>query len=232
MICRRSWIHISRSRCQAFTLLELLLVIFLFLIFTSAWVINFSPLQHGAELNEGRRHFDTLLRFARAHAAQTGRKVQLTFTPPEPSDIASTGGASIALTWEPDPLASPGAFSNLTHVAWGQDKLNELISVASVRLGNASQPDAAEWEPLPELEPTALLPPVTFYPDGSSDSAIIEITSRNAEDLRRCRIQLTGAIATLAYEWISTEADLLASDNLEEALSSEEGQSIFTVTNR
>src|ERR1041385_225313 len=65
---------------QGFTLIELLLVVALVLMLSSAVVFNFSNLLRGNQLEEGTTRLETLMRFARAQAANSGRKVQLVFS--------------------------------------------------------------------------------------------------------------------------------------------------------
>src|SRR6185436_18969580 len=70
--------RVVRSRA-AFTLVELLLVVGLLLVLLGAMVFSFSTLRKGASLDEGTTQLEALLRFARAHAAHTGRQVQIAF---------------------------------------------------------------------------------------------------------------------------------------------------------
>jgi type II secretory pathway pseudopilin PulG len=62
-----------------FTLVELVLVVALLLGLLGALVYNFGPMQRGANLDEGAKQFEALVRFAGAHAASTGRAVQFRF---------------------------------------------------------------------------------------------------------------------------------------------------------
>src|SRR5437016_5427835 len=54
---------------QAFTLVELLLALALMLVLVSAVVFSFSTLLNGTRLEEGTGQVESLIRFARAHAA-------------------------------------------------------------------------------------------------------------------------------------------------------------------
>ncbi len=69
----------TRSGGSGFTLIELLLTVVVLLLLLGALVINFGGLQQGVKLDEGAEQFESLIRFARAHAANTGCRVQLTF---------------------------------------------------------------------------------------------------------------------------------------------------------
>src|SRR5689334_13185487 len=81
----RTAVRVNWTRAQAnrtgpgFTLVELLLALALMLLLVSAMVFSFSTLLRGRQLEEGATQMESLLRFARAHAASTGRRVQLVF---------------------------------------------------------------------------------------------------------------------------------------------------------
>ena len=99
----------SKTNCQAgYTLLELLLVVLLVLLFTGAAVMNVAPLAQGARLDEGVGQLETLLRFARAEAAQQGRRHQLQIQ--TATEVPPAQRAAIAVRWEPEPLDAPGVF--------------------------------------------------------------------------------------------------------------------------
>src|SRR6476620_11636717 len=102
------------TRCRSgFTLVELLPVVALILMLTSAVVFNFSSLLRGNQLEEGTTRLETLMRFARAQAANSGRKVQLVFSAENTNTPAASPG-DVRATWEPDPLRQPGCFADLT----------------------------------------------------------------------------------------------------------------------
>jgi len=67
------------GRNHAFTLVELLLAVSLMLLVSGAVICNFGTLDRGARLEEGSTQTELVLRFARAQAASTGRKVKVVF---------------------------------------------------------------------------------------------------------------------------------------------------------
>src|SRR5688572_20780973 len=69
----------GRVSQSGFSLLELLLAVSLVLLLMGSLVFNFSNLLRGNQLAEGATQLETLMRFARAQAANSGRKVQLVF---------------------------------------------------------------------------------------------------------------------------------------------------------
>lgn len=203
-----------------FTLLELLLVVVLLLLFSSAAVMNITPLWRNAPLEEGVGRLEGLLRFARAEAAQQGRRVRLQLSPAtHPAGSVNPEPTSLQVQWEPEPLLQPGVFvHNLTTAAMARS-LNELVRVESIRhLGpdggeppphaedpNADHPPHPDATGLPQTE-VAIAPPdepchpITFYPDGSSDSAEILLAMVDPADSRRMLVRWNGLNGTAAHE--------------------------------
>jgi prepilin-type N-terminal cleavage/methylation domain-containing protein len=182
-----------------FTLIELLLTLVLLLLLLGAVVINFTGLQTGVQLDEGAEQFESLIRYARAHAANTGCKVRVTFEEVIDEDIAIPLG-NVFVSWEPEPLTRPGEFLPLTELSPLTDSLLGLVEVEDVRpLGTQA------IHPLPEGEGdvAASFAPITFYPDGSSDSAEIVLAARDLEDDRRLALRIIGTTGTVKRHNVS-----------------------------
>ena len=195
-----------RRAGSGFTLIELLLTLVLLLLLLGAVVINFTGLQSGVQLDEGAEQFESLIRYARAHAANTGCKVRLTFEEIIDEDIAIPLG-NVFVSWEPEPLERPGEFHPLTELSPLTESLLGLVQVEDVRPleAQASRPHS---DPLPEGEGgvPASFAPITFYPDGSSDSAEIVLAARDLEDGRRLALRIIGTTGTVRRHTVS-EAD-------------------------
>jgi hypothetical protein len=112
-----------------------------------AAVFGFSSLQRSAQLNEGVERLETAMRFARAHAANTGRKVQVVVTTAEASSSstsaadpsASVGGGSsdeplnsLSILWEADPARAPGVFESIPSLSGDVADVSELVEIRSV----------------------------------------------------------------------------------------------------
>jgi prepilin-type N-terminal cleavage/methylation domain-containing protein len=221
-----------RKHAPGFTLIELLLAVFLLSLLFGALVFNFTNLQPGAELAEGAERFKSLLRFARAQAAFSGCRVQVRFEPDD-ADPFSPNLYHLRLTWEPDPWENPGIYVDLLPSAWDLEGINKTVTVTQVAqpttsgpalrgaetastapmepgAKSASEPTidleseaAPEW-PEDTVEPmAAALPPITFFPDGTSDSAQILLAARAAEDRRKVLVHLAGITGSITHEWIA-----------------------------
>ena len=199
---------------QGFTLLELLLAVSLVLLLMGALVFNFSNFGRGNELAEGTTRLETLMRFARAQAANSGRKVQLVFNSENTNELAATTG-EVRATWEPDPLRQPGCFADLGEAQWHVQEINDLVQVESVKLlepAPASPPSLiCEQDDSGDQETNSVaakaMSPITFYPDGSSDSAEIIISPRSTEEAQRMAVRLVGITGSITHQLLSADMD-------------------------
>ena len=200
----------SRRAGSGFTLVELLLAISLLLMLVGAVVFSFSTLLNGTRLEEGAGQLESLIRFARAQAANSGRKVQLVFDS-ETSGVSSSAAAGLRLTWEADPLGQPGVFQSMDEALWQAEAVNGLIQIQSVQLLEAG------WEQTTATEPGLSvdvgddlaadpLTPITFYPDGSSDSAEIILSSRVAEEEQQMSVRIEGLSGSIRRQLIRVES--------------------------
>jgi prepilin-type N-terminal cleavage/methylation domain-containing protein len=198
-----------RSR-RGFTLIELLLVTVLLLLLVSATVFNFSAVGRGAGLLDGASQFEALLRYVRAHAANTGRQVSIAFQAAPDLELSGPP-ASVWVSWEPDPVSRPGQFEPLIEATPYLEAVNERVQIEDVRVEDpgASSPTATEellpGEPddasppadedfwiLEDFDTFLALPSIRIFPDGSSDSATVVLTSREPEDRQRIEVRLDG----------------------------------------
>jgi prepilin-type N-terminal cleavage/methylation domain-containing protein len=182
---------------RGFTLVELLLTVVLLLLLASAAVISFSTLLSGSELEEGAAQMEGLMRFARAHAANTGKKVQLVFEE-QTSDGSNVPLGNVRVLWESEPIRFPGNMTELGEAITMVQSVNSLVQVEDVR-----SPEEADANP--GVEQQLSFAPITFYPDGSSDSAEIILASRAAEETRRVFIRVTGITGAIRRGWVAEQ---------------------------
>src|SRR4029434_7161556 len=106
----------------------------MFILLLGAVVMNFTGLQSSSQLDEGVEQFESLVRYARAHAANSGCRVRLTF-----EEVAAEGELAVPLgnvfvVWEPDPLNKPGEFHPLRDV---EPLLETMLGFVEVDEGRA-----------------------------------------------------------------------------------------------
>jgi prepilin-type N-terminal cleavage/methylation domain-containing protein len=186
---------------RGFTLVELLLTVVLLLLLASAAVISFTTLLSSAELDEGAAQMEGLMRYARAHAANTGKKVQLVFEE-QTSDGMLVPLGNVRVVWESDPLGMPDQMTELAEASAMVRHINDLVQVEDVISTEASDVASDEVE-------QRFFAPITFYPDGSSDSGEIILSSRAPEELRRAWIRVTGITGAIKRGWVAPEAEQL-----------------------
>lgn len=213
-------IQTTTSRKQGFSLVELLLTLVLILCLAAASVFTFTAIYKSANLDEGSDRFQSLIRFAQAEAATTGRKVRLQFVPNESASLESAAELrTIKVTWEADLLNAPGVFQEYTNKAWSEEIVNELVGVTKV----AQISESGTPMPMKSMETQATgmeeysesqgFPAITFYPDGTCDSAEVVLASRNSDDARRLAVRLGGMLGTMTTRTVSArEVETLDAD--------------------
>lgn len=176
---------------RGFTLMEILLALTVMGLLLTALAVNWSALAGGQDLEEGAGRLETALRMARADAANRGRRIRLAFD--------EIDGRFIVF-WEADPMGEPGRFTEYTACTWGDyvsmDRIRlercELVGLSIYQVMKMSAPGGADT--------TAGPAPITFEPDGSSDSAIIEVSAVDERDPRHVIIELEGLTGTVTSQ--------------------------------
>jgi Tfp pilus assembly protein FimT len=215
--------HPARRRAGGFSLVELLLTLVLILCLAAASVFTFTAIYRSSNLDEGVDRFQSLIRFAQAEASTTGRKVRLQFVPATPlEESADAELRNIKVTWESDLLNAPGVFEEYTNKAWSEEIVNELIGVQRVKTALSTEIVAAAEdatrggaETTEGAEIEEEFPSITFYPDGSCDSADIVLASRNPEDERRLELHLSGMLGSVSTRALSADEDSEETDDAE-----------------
>jgi len=237
MVLRMTTPHPSRSR-WGFSLVELLLSVVLLMLLLGAVVFNFSTFQQGAQLDEGAMRVEAMIRFAKATASNSGKKVQVRFLKePSGTHADTTATVKMELMWEPDPLGQPGRFEKLSESQEFVDSAAELVqikaaqsissdemtervgglpasSVNSTELDSAVSPTTKHDEARGEENPVeeygvTPMPTIEFFPDGSSDTAQITLASLDLDDQRLTVIRLNGNTGELRRVSMTEGQDLV-----------------------
>jgi len=219
----------ARAAGSGFTLFELVLTVSLTLLLAGGVIFGWDSLQRGARLDEGSDQVEMLFRFARAQAATSGRQVRVRVGPSGILSVSGTNApipsmptppsAGLEVLWEPDPLKQPGIFEPLPGVEGFRERIEELIEIQPHVLANPQRPQVeipnsdggASRDPtagdsvgvLGSDPAEASMLQITFFPDGSSDSADWILGSKDPEDGRRLRLRLSGLTGTTRREWLA-----------------------------
>lgn len=136
---------------------------------------------------------------------------------PTPS-LPLSPASGLQVLWEPDPLKRPGIFESLPGVEGLRERIEELVEIQPHMSANPERPqvetpnsdvgastnrsvgDSMGVLGTDPAEASTLQ--ITFYPDGSSDSADWILGSKDPEDSRRLRLRLSGLTGTTRREWL------------------------------
>jgi hypothetical protein len=211
----------------------LLLTVALMLLLAGVVILSFGALDRQARLGEGASHLETLFRYARAQSANTGRQVRIAFVSEKPMPYESGSRTNLSpgvvgtnlwvqLLWEPDPVDAPGRFESLPGADMLVDQVNDLVQVQAVGQPGEISVTAGGFE-VPEpplLSETAetntlfgadagvrTIPPLTCYPDGSSDSRDVLLSVANGEDQRVALVTLSGISGKARHRIFTPDAD-------------------------
>lgn len=184
-------------RREAFTLLEVILALAVLLMLSGAVVVSFSGWYDRSHFDEGVRRMETALRMARADAALCARRLRLEVDPES---------GTCRVLWEADPLAKPGEFVPYLSGTWEHDLPTGLAVIARCELVGPSAYQTLTYGSGRDEQAESGFQPVTFYPDGSSDSAEIELQAVREDDPRRALVELDGLSGTITRRTF-TEAE-------------------------
>ncbi len=136
----------------------------------------------GQTFDHGVSQFDALLRMVRADAAMQGRRMRIGFD----------ADNEIQVQWEPLPLQEPATFHPRSSETWNRYVPNGMLRVTDCRLTGASSSRAELLQQLGTLVNEDSLPALTFYPDGTGDSCLVELAPVDEEDPRRAILEVDG----------------------------------------
>ena len=203
-------------RRAGMTLLEIVLALSIVILLAAMMAYSVAPGGQRGRFHEGVRRFETLLRILRAQAAQDGRRFQMAFSDFEADtdDADSETIGECGVLWEPDPLGESGQFKPYALSTWSSYVPRDEVRVLACRLIGPSAYRSFAWRRDSEQDDNEEgLQDVMFYPDGSSDSVLIELAPASEDDLLRAAIRLDGLNGTIRTLVISqTELEENRSD--------------------
>jgi prepilin-type N-terminal cleavage/methylation domain-containing protein len=186
----------SPRREAGFTLIEILLALTILGLLLSVAAINFGAFRNNQALEEGASRLETALRMARAEAANQGRRIRIAF---------SEEDGRVQVLWEPEPLAEPGVFVPCTSCTWDDYLTVEGVRLDRCQLVGTSIHRPSDWADGGGAPAESVLDAITFEPDGSSDSAVIELLPTDVSDLRRAVIGIDGMTGIITSRILTSE---------------------------
>lgn len=213
----------AHAHRRAFTLIEIVLTIVMIVMLVGVFSVTMFGTIGGRALDEGSLQFDTMLRLARAEAANNGRRLRLTFSPAVGDATQSNNSSADAPTstirfeWEPQPLAQPGEFIPYENGSWTQSLPTSQVIVKQSQLTGESalQTLTYDSELMNDGGGMEGLQPVNFFPDGTTDSARFTLVSTDNGDNRTAIIELDGNNGRI-------QANLFSPNELDEFLAGQE----------
>lgn len=207
--------QIQKQNCRGTSLVEVLLTLIIVLALVGTAVINFTGTHKAAALREGAERFESLIQYARAESSLTGKKYRIVFQ----EQTNTTAGATLKcarLERESDPVKAPGVFEEVAQTGgWNLSELDELIGVQAVRppgtlakkpVNDLPATDSAD-DSDDETNPDADMASVTFYPDGSSDSAEIVLAPRDGEQKSRVALTISGVTGKISRAYMEESSE-------------------------
>ena len=158
-------------------MIELVCALALVVLLSGLVVLSYSGMRQGARLDDGTMEFTVMVRLARADAARFGRRIRLALH-------EQTG--ELQVLWEPEPLAEPGKFVPYRRASWARDLPGKQVWVRRMEMTGTSALSLTSGDDLmssDEREAAEGKAPITFLPDGTSDSARIELIARHPDEL-------------------------------------------------
>ena len=237
--------HFAGTSNKGFSLLELLLVLVIVMLLFGAAVFEYSSIGRGVSLSEGAIRMESLFRFARSEAERSGKMVRIRFGPieseprnlsaqtnsPNTVEIASTAEDYPLVEWEPNPVEMPGQFKSLANSAFFTEGINEIVKIESVQLSGLdaqmarinNETDFSVETPTdtPPEQVEYTLPILHFFPDGSCNSARIQIADINPENLNKSIVELIGYTGTVKHQFIEILPEQTAGPDTNEVLEAE-----------
>lgn len=182
-----------------------MLTLSLLAVFAVAGVLAVGGWRQEAAFDEGVDRFESALRLARAEAANLGLRLRLSF---------GEDGA-VAILYEPQPLVAPGEFVDFVGCTW-----RDVVSGGLFRVSRCERTGSSAWQPVsqgpihPDTTVAVPLDALTFYPDGTCDSAVVELRPSADDDTRRALVEVGGAAGDISRRMLDVDSLANAYDEI------------------
>lgn len=194
---------------RAFTLLEVILTLTLVAMLAAVAAVTVGAGGSRRQFAAAVGRFGTMFRMARAEAANHGCRFMVSFE----SDSTDPSHA-VRVLWESDHLAQPGVFTDYVSSTWTSLLPRDDVRVMRCGLVGPSAYRTLADEMAGSDDDEDALENITFYPDGSSDSAVIELAPADETDGQRAAIYIDGVNATIRT-WADLSVDELETNRAE-----------------
>ncbi len=179
----------NTEKARAFTMLELLLVVVVLVALGSIVWSNIGQRTSAGKLEYAARQLAGLMQLARSEAMVTGNTHRCRF---------DAGGMRAIIEMEADPLENAGVFepiqSHWSKVDMESDNIRCMVIEFDPWETLLREQEAKVLEKENEKGKEDLLPPITFHPDGTSDSATVLLGNKDGWNYTLMINGLTGKI--------------------------------------
>lgn len=181
----------ARRGRGGFTLIELALSLALIVMLAGVAAVTVGQRQERRRFIEAAGRFETLLRMARVEAQNERRRLRIEFGDPDEM-VDFDVPTPVRVMWEPEHLTAPGKFVPFPLATWQSYVPDREVRVLRCRLIGPSAYRTITGLTGGDEEDEDALQPITFYPDGWSDSVLIELAPPEFDSLLRVAIRFDG----------------------------------------
>ena len=195
--------------------MEVILTLCLLAVVATVAVLAVGGWRQEAAFEEGVDRFESAVRLARAEAANLGLRVRLAF---------GEDGA-VSILFEPQPLEAPGEFVDYAGCTW-----RDVVDDGLYRVSRCERTGSSAWQPVsqgpihPDATVAVPLEPLTFYPDGTCDSAVVELRPAGDDDPRRALVELGTSAGDISRRMVDVDSLADAYDLIRQEQSPEAAQ--------
>jgi prepilin-type N-terminal cleavage/methylation domain-containing protein len=186
--------------CRAgFTLTEIALSLSILAVLAALSAVALGKFHDRHLLPDAAARFGGMLRMVRAEALRRGCCFRI---------ILAGDDDLCRVQWEPDPLEAPGEFVDYSAGPWlAYLPRNEVFVVRCLLTGESVDRALYFADTGPGAPDAPAGDVILFYPDGSADSAVVELAPAEGAEARHVLVELNGLTGTVTTR-LCTSAEL------------------------